>query len=206
MTVKVNGFQGDDLKVAGVVGLPDEESIKAGETKYLYVVLQRLSADGVPTCKIQQKLSFTITEIDVDTEDEVGSYEEDYNLSDAQIVISDYIKPEILPTGQFREQFESLGSNPKCAEVVQTYQLPYKSMEDAVEGVTKIFGMAVCEGSNKINVTDKAHNLMLCGSFLAKELVVVRAVIGFNSEYGCVLKVYIRSLSQAVSNALSECV
>jgi coatomer protein complex subunit gamma len=39
MTVKVNGFQAEDLKVAGVVGLPDEECIKAGETKYLYIVL-----------------------------------------------------------------------------------------------------------------------------------------------------------------------
>jgi len=69
-------------------------------------------------------------------------------------------------------------------------------MEDAVEGVSKIFGMAVCEKSNQINVTDKAHNLLLSGSFLAKELVLARAVIGFNQEYGCVLKVYIRSLSQ----------
>ena len=79
-------------------------------------------------------------------------------------------------------------------------------MEDAVEGVTKIFGMAVCEKSNQINVTDKAHNLLLSGSFLGKDLALVRAVIGFNSEYGCVLKVYIRSLSQNVSRALVECV
>jgi hypothetical protein len=34
-------------------------------------------------------------------------------------------------------------------------------MEDAVDGVTKSFGMSVCEGSSKINVTEKAHHLLL---------------------------------------------
>ena len=122
----------------------------------------------------------TITEVDIDTEDEIGSYEEDYTIQQVQIIMSDYVKHEILPTGMFKEQWESLGSNAKVAEHVQTYQLPFKSMEDAVEGVSKIFGMAVCEKSNQINVTDKAHNLLMSGTFLGKELVLARAVIGFN--------------------------
>lgn len=75
-----------------------------------------------------------------------------------------------------------------------------------MEGVQRIFGMAVCEQSDKINVTDRAHNLLLSGSFLGKQQVLARAVIGFNQEYGCVLKVYIRSLSQKVSAAMAECV
>lgn len=41
----------------------------------------------------------TITEIDVDTEDEVGSYEEDYDLSEVSVAIRDYIKAEVVPTG-----------------------------------------------------------------------------------------------------------
>jgi len=36
-------------------------------------------------------------------------------------------------------------------------------MEDAVEGTSKSFGMAVCDKSNTINVTDKVHNLLLSG-------------------------------------------
>ena len=77
-------------------------------------------------------------------------------------------------------------------------------MEDAVEGVTRIFGMAVCEKSNVTNVTDKVHNLLLCGMFLGKEMVMARAIIGFNAEYGCVLKVCIRSLSKLISGAIAE--
>lgn len=82
MTLKVNGLQSESLKVAGVVGLPEEDSIRHGETKYMYVVLQRLSQESFPSCKMQQKLQFTITEIDVDTEDEIGSYEEDYPINE----------------------------------------------------------------------------------------------------------------------------
>ena len=105
------------------------------------------------------------------------------------------MKAEILPSGQFKDYWESLGSNPKVAELVQSFQLPFKSMEDAVDGVTRQFGMAVCDKSNVVNVTDKVHNLLLCGQFLGKEMVMIRAIIGFNQEYGCVLKVCIRSLS-----------
>jgi len=97
-----------------------------------------------------------------------------------------------------------LGSHPKGSEVVSTFQLPFKTMEDAVEGVTKSFGMSVCEGSNKINVTEKAHHLLLSGLFLNKEMVLVRAIIGFNQEYGCVLKVVVRSLNANVSSIMLE--
>ena len=97
-----------------------------------------------------------------------------------------------------------LGSHPKGAEVFSTFSLPFKSMEDAIEGVTKSFGMSVCEGSSKINVTEKAHHLLLSGTFLNNEMVLVRAIIGFNQEYGCVMKVVVRSLNQAVSNIMLE--
>lgn len=53
--------------------------------KFVYVVLARDAENEYPTCKISQKLTFTITEIDVDTEDEIGSYEEDYSVQDVQL-------------------------------------------------------------------------------------------------------------------------
>lgn len=75
-----------------------------------------------------------------------------------------------------------------------------------MEGVAKIFGMSVCDGSNKINATEKAHNLLLSGLFLNKEMVLVRAIIGFNEQYGCVLKVIVRSMNQAISNVMLEAI
>ena len=79
-------------------------------------------------------------------------------------------------------------------------------MKDAVEGTSKSFGMSVCEKSNIVNVTDKVHNLLLSGQMQGKDMVLVRAIIGFNNEYGCVLKVCIRSLSTAVSKAIGDCI
>jgi hypothetical protein len=73
-----------------------------------------------------------------------------------------------------------LGSNPKVSEVTQSYRLPFKTTEDAIEGLTKVFGMSVCDKSNVVNVTEKVHNLLLSGSFCKKEMVLVRAIIGFN--------------------------
>ncbi len=36
-------------------------------------------------------------------------------------------------------------------------------MDEAVQGVIKFFGMYVCEGTDKVNVTEKVHNLLLAG-------------------------------------------
>ena len=79
-------------------------------------------------------------------------------------------------------------------------------MEEAVSGVIKFFGLSVCEGTEKVNVTEKVHNLLLSGLFLGSETVLVRGQIGFNAEYGCVLKVAIRSLNQLISNTLLEAI
>ena len=78
MTLKITALQAEGLKVAGIVGLPDGEVIKSGSIKFLYIVMQRDPLVEYPSCKISQKLFFTITEIDTDTEEEIGSYEEDY--------------------------------------------------------------------------------------------------------------------------------
>jgi len=79
-------------------------------------------------------------------------------------------------------------------------------MEDAVQGVVKFFGLGVCEGTERINVTEKVHNLLLSGQFLGTFAVLVRGQIGFNQEYGCVLKVTIRSLDPMISNLLLEAI
>lgn len=75
-----------------------------------------------------------------------------------------------------------------------------------MQGVVKFFGMHVCEGTDKVNVTEKVHNLLLGGQFFGSEIVLARGQIGFNAEYGCVLKVVIRSLNENISNTLLECI
>jgi len=70
----------------------------------------------------------------------------------------------------------------------------------------KFFGMGVCDGSDKVNVTEKVHRLFLSGLFLGSEMVMVASQIGFNQEYGCVLKMSVRSLNSTISNTILEAV
>ena len=101
LTIKIKSAELDGLKVAGVVGLPDGEVIKNNDLKFVYVVLQRDGKTDFPVLKLSQMMTFTITEIDVDTEDEIGSYEEEYAVADVMLAIGDYMKPELIPSGQF---------------------------------------------------------------------------------------------------------
>jgi coatomer protein complex subunit gamma len=79
-------------------------------------------------------------------------------------------------------------------------------METAVQGVIKFLGMTVCDNSDRVNVTEKVHNLLLAGMFMGKELVLVRGQIGFNQEYGCVLKMTVRSTNEVVSHTVLEAI
>ena len=75
-----------------------------------------------------------------------------------------------------------------------------------MQGVIKFMGMSVCDSSDRVNVTEKMHQLLLAGHFMAAEVVLVRAQIGFNQEYGCVLKLVVRSTNQIISHTILEAV
>ena len=67
------------------------------------------------------------------------------------------------------------------SDLTQTFQLPFKSMNPAVNGVIAFFGnMSICENSNKINVTEKVHTVILSGIFNGSNTVFVKGQIGFN--------------------------
>jgi hypothetical protein len=99
-------------------------------------------------------------------------------------------------------------------EVVQTFQINFKTMEEAVKGVIGFFGMHVCDGTDAVSPGEKMHPISLSGKFYDSQVVssefnkkvLVRGQIGFNSQYGCVLKTAIRSMSELVSTTLLECI
>jgi hypothetical protein len=118
-------------------------------------------------------MTFKITEIDIETEDELGSYEEEYSsIYDLKVSTKDFISAQDIPKGKFKEQWDSIGAqgqhDANLAEKVQTFQLPFKQMNQAVQGVITFFGsMSVCEGTGKVNVTEKVHNLLMSGTFFS---------------------------------------
>ena len=66
--------------------------------------------------------------------------------------------------------------------------------------------MSPCEGTDRVTSMQKVHLLCLSGVFLGRLPVLVRAQIGFNQQYGCLLKVHCRTLAPAVAAAVLECI
>jgi coatomer subunit gamma len=98
------------LKLKGMIPLNEDDQIKFNEKRYSYVVLNKDNAQKeFPHINIAQKLTFKITEIDVDTEEDLGSYEEEYtNVWDLIITTKDYLGPSVIMKS-FKECWEALG-------------------------------------------------------------------------------------------------
>ena len=59
--------------------------------------------------KVSQILNFTITEIDVDTQDELGEYDEEFTSIEACVLgTKDYLRAAALPDGKFKEAWDSI--------------------------------------------------------------------------------------------------
>lgn len=87
------------LSVDAIYTLSADERIAYGDKKYIYAVFNKQGDSPFPVAKVANKLQLTITEIDVDSKDELGSYEEDYSIDDLHIAVRDYIRPYVLPAG-----------------------------------------------------------------------------------------------------------
>ncbi len=73
------------------------------------------------------------------------------------MAVRDYITLHPLGQGMYKGLWDQIGVDPKAADASSTFQLPFKTMEAAVVGVAKFFGMSVCEGSDRVNITEKVH-------------------------------------------------
>lgn len=123
VTLKVDNFATESgLTVKGVIPLAEGDSISVAEQKFVYLILDRSAASSpYPQAKVKSSLSITIAEIDVDTEEEVGSYEEEYDIPEVSVAIRDYIKADLVPTGQFVQFWETIGQHERGSEQTSTY-------------------------------------------------------------------------------------
>jgi len=116
------------LKVSGIVNLPKGAIIrhksKKDQPSFVYVTVDTRDcqgADANPTFSIQNMLNFTITEIDIDTEEEVGSYDEDFDIPDACVTVGDYVRPQRIESGQYKAKWEEIGSTKSCKEITSSF-------------------------------------------------------------------------------------
>jgi hypothetical protein len=65
-----------------------------------------------------------------------------------------------------RGAWDELVHGGKAKEVIETYQLPYKTIKEAVKTLSKFFNMQLCDKSENINPSNKVHAILLAGNFL----------------------------------------
>ena len=107
-------------------------------------------------------------------EAEEDGYNDEYQLEDFEVSAADYIKSE--PVSNFRQAWEELGQE---SEMTDDYGLGQReSLQEAVEAVTGILGMAACEGTDAVPPNARSHTLLLAGSLIgsAQVSLVLRSV------------------------------
>lgn len=167
-----------------------------------YVVLARGGEDGVGTLtsgRFGCLLRFRVKEIDPSTgEAEEDGFEDEYQLEDVNAQGSDYVKPLYVPN--FTDAWEEA---PEDSEIVDSYGLGQKeALQDAVEAVVRLMGMAACEGSDAVPPNARSHAVTLAGTVVGDAQVLVKLNFGMDAAKNVAMKMAVRSDSPETSEAV----
>lgn len=183
-----------------------------------YVVLSRGGGGGaaggggasVAAGVFRCVLRFRVKEIDPTTgEAEEEGFEDEYQLEDLTVSAADYINPWYLPTS-FAEAWEDEavsggGGEEGEGEVVDSYALGRKEgLQDAVEAVIHLLGMAVAEGTDAVPPLARSHTVLLAGTVVGGVHVMARVSFGIDASRNVAMKLAVRSQDIGVCEALHE--
>jgi len=160
-------------------------------------LLQGAPELGVLVGSFGGNLSFLVKE----EGDDIG-YEDEYSLEAIEISIGDYSTPRVLRSGEFSTIWDTLDT-PNGHECSAKLSLNFKTLEAAVTGLIQSLNLAACDRTDTLNDSSKVnHQLLLSGTFTGGFQVLCRSMIVMNREHGCLLKIVVRSKSEAVSSAV----
>lgn len=163
-----------------------------------YVVLSRPAELAVGT--IGCVLRFRVKEIDPSTgEAEEDGYDDEYQLEDIEVAASDFIRPSV-PVEGFRAAWNDLAED---TELEDDYGIGQREgLQDAVEALQKIMGMAACEGSDVVPPHARSHTLLLSGTLVPNTPVLVKLAFGIDSQKNVAMKLAVKSGTLEVSEAI----
>lgn len=192
-------FDTDDLKMMQVISL---KQIKSGETGSVFVTVAKNPEFKIVMSTVQSFLKFRVSEY-TSGGNKTAEYEDDYQLEDFSVNVNDYLKPAPIPVDK---KFENVWKGMQGAEQKASYELQYQTLEAAIKGLTKHFGMYICENSDVINMSNKTHSLMLAGTYLGYIPLLLNAVIGFQQGKGCVMVLRSKSPDEGLANGILDSV
>jgi len=166
-----------------------------GET---YVILSR-PAGSMAVGSFVNILRFTVKEVDPTTGDaEEDGYEDEYQLEDIEVTSANYIKPTSV--ANFRKTWEELDTS---TEREDDYGLGHRdALQDAVESVIGILGMQPCEGTDAVPPNSRSHTVLLAGTVVGYQQVLVRMNFGIDSGGNVAMKLCVRSEDEDISDAI----
>lgn len=194
--------------VVNIEGGEEVDSISYGETKQhtIWFVNESQKFD------VKLTLSLKIEEVDEDGNVE-SDYNDTYQIDPIKIKTSDFMIRQPIPVGSFNEAWTKISNSPTFVEDQQIFSIgssPENGLKAAATDVINFFGMETCENSSNVDNTAKSHTLSLAGTLLVngsgKFPVLAKALIGFKAEYGCVLKIAIRSTNPEAINLVTSCI
>jgi coatomer subunit gamma len=197
VSVAVDLGDADGYNEVATVPLPIMPRDTPGQT---YVALSRPA--GLSSASLPCTLSFKVKEIDPSSgEAEEEGFDDEYQLEDVDITSSDFITP-VVPQEGFRAVWEELGEE---SELVDDYGIGQREgLQEAVEALQGIMGMATCEGSDVVPPNARSHTLMLAGKVVSDVPVVVRLAFGIDPSKNVAMKLAVRSGSVEVSEAIHQ--
>lgn len=197
VTVKMT-TQSPDFKVEGTIAAPVLEYQVAGTT---YVSVKYL-ASAYPTGTFSNSLKFVVKEVDPSTgEVDDSGYEDQYQIEDIEVTISDYIKRTLVTA--FQEEWDKLGEE---GQAVATYNLStMKTLQDAVKEISTFLGMQPIDRSHEVPPKKTKHVLFLAGRFVGDVQVLARArMMQDSNNQGVAMELTVRSIDKDLSTAIAS--
>lgn len=191
-------FDTEDLGVKQMVLL---KQIKSNETGSIFVTVAKNPEFKIIMANVQSFLKYKVQEFSGNTK--TAEYEDEYQLEDFSINVTDYFKPTTIPVDK---KFEHVWKNLQGSEQKASYELQYQTLEAAIKGLVKHFGLYVCENSDVINMNNKTHSLLLSGTYLGFIPLLLHATIGFQQGKGCVMILKSNSPDESVAAGILDCV
>jgi len=167
----------------------------------IYVVLATPEELSECVATIPANLKFTVKDCDPATgePDSEDGYDDDYQLEDIDVTVADNVSR--VMKGNFGAAWEEIGAD---YELEDTFQLPFKTMDEAVKNIVTYLGMQPCERSDKVPEGKSSHTLLLSGMYRGGIEVLVRAKLALSD--GVAMQLTVRSQDQAVSEIMATAV
>jgi len=170
-----------------------------GGTIYVVLVTPEELSECVAT--IPANLKFTVKDCDPATgePDSEDGYDDEYQLEDIDVTVADHVSR--VMKGNFGAAWEEIGAD---FELEDTFQLPFKTMDEAVKNIVTYLGLQPCERSDKVPEGKSSHTLLLSGMYRGGIEVLVRAKLALSD--GVAMQLTVRSQDQAVSEIMATAV